>query len=356
MKSSRLCRLARTIVATLCLLGAVSGRGGLAAGTGPIDPSAPQRADQAKSERFYERFFGRQLPVSAVSRIWRITMDGSEPCNKCPGGRADVFTAVKREGGESYQIRLTKPPGQVDELDVVGESRLAVFGRNTTNAALVNVLELPGGTELDSFMCYDPSLSPDHRFLAYLKLFPGHPGPVDITNEYVVYDLTQSPASNRFNLRQGVGYDAGMPVYPPGATNATGEFVASDEWSAHVLVSEGLFWLGQTDAVAFADRWRGAINLVVADVSQGVRQPKVEVHPLDSGKIVDMASCRNKVAPSDFDNWYKDPASLVSVTDIALAGADAPKVRLTLAPHTCLTSNTVEVLLGMRPSTPVGSR
>ncbi len=46
-------------------------------------------------------------------------------------------------------------------------------------------------------MCFMPALSPGHRFLAFLKDFPGYPGPVQITAEYIVYDLTRSAEYNR---------------------------------------------------------------------------------------------------------------------------------------------------------------
>ena len=312
-----------------------------------------QQAESRRHQPFYQRPFGHQPPVSVASKNWSITMIGSAECGECPGGKAWVFTALRKDGGESYKIRLTNSPTQVDELALVDESRLVVFGRNTANAVLVNVLRLPQGAELDSFMCYSPALSPDHRFLAYLKPFPGHPGPVDITNEYVLYDLTGRAASNRVRGGHGIAHDAGIPVYPPGATNAAGEFVAPNEWSAHVMASDGLFWLGETDAVAFVDRWQGTNSLVVVDLSRGVHRPRLTltVRALETGSIVDMADCRNKAAPSDLENWSKAPASLISVTDISLSSTGAPQVRLTLAPHPCLRSTTVDVPLDVASST-----
>lgn len=313
----------------------------------PAAEGDPPRAE-SRPQPFYERPFGHQFPVSVTSSTWRITLSDSVACDRCPGGKAWVFTAVRKDNDESYKIRLTNSPTQVDELDIVRESRLVIFGRNTADAVLVNIVELPKGGELDNFMCYDPVLSFDHRFVAYLKPFPGHPGPIDITNEYAVYDLTESAASNRLHLKDGIVYDAGIPVYPPGATNATGEFAAPDEWSAHVIASAGLFWLSQTDKVAFVDRWRGTDSLVIADVGQGLRQPKLNVQALNTGNMVDMADCRDKVAPSDFENWSKDPAVLIAVTDIFVASSGGPEVRLTLAPHPCLTSTVVDVPIEVR--------
>jgi hypothetical protein len=325
-----------------------AGADSLRANSAAGDGGKPPQGEPSKPQPFYERFFGQQLPVSATSRDWTISLSGSVSCDQCFGGKAWVIKAAKRDG-KTYEIRVTKSPVQVDELALVDESKLVVFGRDTENAVVVNVLGLPEGVELDSFMCYTPALSPDHRFLTYVKMFPGHPGPVEITNEYIAYDLTESAASNRVDLGRGMLSDAGIPFYPPGATNAPGEFTAPDEWSAHVMVSRGLFWLGRTDNVAFVDRWRGTNSVIVADLSQGVRHPKMTVQALDTGTIVDLADCRNKVAPSDFENWSENPAGLVSVTDITLSLVGVPHVRLTLAPHPCLVLTTVDIPVRMSP-------
>jgi hypothetical protein len=300
---------------------------------------------QSKSRPFYERLFGHQLPVSTDTRTWRIRLDGKEKCNECPGGIAFAFTAVEKASGKHYQFRMTNSPDQVDEVDVIGKSRAVIFGRIAQNAVLVNLISLPIGSVLDNFMCFWPSLSPDHHFLAYVKYFPGHPGPVDITNEYIVYDLTKTAAENRMSVRKGTAYDVGLPIYPPGATNAANEFVAPDALSAHVMVSDGLFWLDETDTVCFVDRWRAADSLIVADVSRGVRHTNVTAHKLDVTRMVDMAACQKTTSPSDFKAWSKDPASLVSITDITLSQPGASGVLLTMAPHPCLTSASITVPL-----------
>ena len=77
---------------------------------------------------------------------------------------------------------------------------------------------------------------------------------------------------------------------------------------------------------------------------------------LDTSKIVDMAGCRDKVAPSDFEIWSRNPASLVFVNDISLSGSGVPHVQLTLNPHSCLVSTTVDVPVNVQGEWPALSR
>jgi len=256
---------------------------------------------------------------------------------------AFVFTAVRKGTGGKYRIRLANSPVQVDEADLVGESRLVVFGRNVANFVQVYLLALPTGTAVDSFGCYYPSLSPGHRLLAYVKAFPPHPGPVEVNYEYISYDLTRSPDYNRPHFKAGVSYDPGWPLYPPGVTNAVGEDLLPQNSPVHALTSDGLFWLDDV-RVAFTDRFERLARLVVADLSAGIVRPEVRSVHLDASSTVDLGRCRQSM-PEDFALWSTEPAVLTRVNQIELSPDKGNQVRLGFAPSSCLKSTELTVRL-----------
>ncbi|MGH9451734.1 MAG: hypothetical protein ACRD11_14550 [Terriglobia bacterium] len=309
--------------------------------------------------RSYASFFGRQLPIVGESPEWALTLVGWDP-QKWPARRFS-FRLENKRTGSSFPLKFSAwaspPPAlkvdQIDQIDIVDDTRALVLGRSAANFSEAAIIQLPSGRLLDQFLCLMPLVSPDHRFLAYVKPFPGHPGPVDITNEYIVYDLTTSPSANRIKLIPGVAYDAGIPVYPPGATNAAGEFIAHSASSAHVIASRGFFWLGRSDTLAFIDRWEGVNRLVLADVGAGVRGARVTVRPLSTSIFVNLSGCQRRVSASDFKNWSSHPASLVDVTDIQICPAKPGCLRLCLYPQPCLATTSVDVQV---VSSPAGSR
>ena len=205
---------------------------------------------------------------------------------------------------------------QVDEIDLINETRALIMARASADSPVAIVVELPSGQVVDHFGCFLPALSPDHNFLAFVKSFPGHPGPVEITAEYIVYDLRRSPEYNRPEFKPGVTYDVGWPVYPPGATNAVGENILPQGSPYHSWTSRGLFWLGDV-VLAFSDFFEGQNKLVVVDLSHGVRAPQVQTVGLDPAQLVDLDRCKKASAPSDFKVWSEEPAGLLRVSQIS---------------------------------------
>ena len=228
---------------------------------------------------------------------------------------------------------------------MVNRSTALVFG-HTAGAGLVQatVVQLPAGRVMDQFACFCPVLSPQNRFLAFIKSFPPHPGPAVITWEYIVYDLSESPDYNRPRLKPGVQYDAGWPVYPVGATNAVGENVLPEGSPYHSWTSGGLFWLDE-HMLAFTDFFQGQNLLVVADLTRGVRDAKVRTLALDPAQLVDLDQCKKSTAPSDFDVWSKEPAGLIKVAQIIPVPGRSGVACLHFVPSPCLRQTSLMVTL-----------
>ncbi|MGD0922086.1 MAG: hypothetical protein ABSA70_10015 [Terriglobia bacterium] len=244
---------------------------------------------------------------------------------------------------------MANQTAQVDALSIVSHTRLAILGRPLPNMAIVTLVDLPSGKEIDRIVCGGPSLSPDRRFFVYVKFVPAHAGyEWSPSAEYLVYDLTASPEDNRTppnRARQLQPYDVGWPIYPEGVENIPGDnMFEGHDVPVHWMVSP-FVWFGRSHTVAFVDRWQGFIRLVVADLGAGIQQPRVSVYPIDIAKVLNLPGCQSKVAPSDFEAWSKDPTSLITVASIQASSEKPDSLRLSLSPHPCLAMTTVEVRL-----------
>ena len=292
---------------------------------------APAKSTPAPS---YDSPFGRQGPVEAESSEWRIQLAKTEPSAEC--GTRFLFQISEKGYGTISHFGLcdiwTK---QVDEVEYVDKTRALILGRAAQNSVQATVVDLPAGKVVDHFACFRPTLSPGHRFLAFIMDFPPHPGAAEISYEYIVDDLTSSADFNRVNLKPGVGYNAGWPVYPPGGTNAVGENVRPEGTPYHSISSDGLFWL-DNDTLAFSDFFQGRNLLVVANLSRGVRNPDVHTVALDPSQLVDLDQCKKSTAPSDFEVWSKEPAELIKVAQIDLVPGKPGMVCLQFVPSACL--------------------
>lgn len=294
----------------------------------------------------YRSFFWQQRHVVAQSAGRRIELLSWTKSREC----ADQFTFrvddLSRRALSSFL--LCNETEQVDEIDIINSSRVLVLGRVGANFPIANIIELPSGRLVDQFPCFDPIISPDHRFLAFIKSFPGHPGPVAVSNEYLVYDLTKGASYNRPGFKSGVTYDLGWPVYPPGATNAVGEnLIPGLDSPAHLLMSTRLFWL-DSETFAFSDLFSGQNRLVVVNLRLGIRSPLVRTLNLNTLGLIDLRRCQATSSPSDFERWSKDPAVLIRVGLIARITSESKTLCLHIVPHPCVTVRSVEVAVGAR--------
>jgi hypothetical protein len=286
----------------------------------------------------YESFFGRQQRVAAESPEWQIRLVEWQPSEWPP----HKFTFSVKNGRTGALWRFTLgdtalpfQPLQIDAVDLINPTRALILGRVAATSPVVSVVELPSGKVEDHFTCFMPALSPGHQFLAFIKNFPPHPGPVEISNEYIVYDLTQSAEYNRPHFKPGVTYDAGWPVYPPGAANAVGESVLPEGSAYHTCTSRGLFWLDNNN-LAFTDLFQGENRLVVVNLSRGVRDPDVRTSILYPSELVDLDRCKKASAPSDFEKWSEEPAGLIHVQQIEPVPASPGMACLYFVSNPCL--------------------
>lgn len=312
--------------------------------------SSPQRGG-APTPPSYMSFYGAQQAVQGEFGGWRIRLAEWQPLEWPP--RRFKFLARNGKAGGTLQFTLGAWDGnskslqanQVVEIDPLNDSRALILGLAAAGASVADIVDLPSGVVVDRFNCFDPIISPNHHFLAYVKSFPGHPGPDSVSDEYLAYDLTRTAGYNRPHFQPNLTYDAGWPVYPPGSTNAAGEnLVPGLDAPAHRHSSTGFFWLDD-QRLAFTDFFDGQNRLVVANLSNGIQKPDIKTLRLDASGIVDLEKCRGVVAPSDFARWSKDPGGLIRVSGITPVPGQSGTVQLGLVPGPCLTQSELTVTI-----------
>jgi hypothetical protein len=120
---------------------------------------------------------------------------------------------------------------EISEVCPLSDGRLVVFGeipRYEGVAENIFVVDSAKSSLVDSFSAYRPVLSPNQRWIAYVKF---HPFYVEGSSEIMLYDLSKTPAQNRPPLDpvhpNDVKTDVGTIIFPPGHENFNGSNMAS---------------------------------------------------------------------------------------------------------------------------------
>jgi hypothetical protein len=142
------------------------------------------------------------------------------------------------------------------------DDKVIVVGRPSGGAARVIIVELSRDAVGDEFDCYLPAISPNGRFIAFVKWFPGH-FVRNVGCHYMLYDVSKSGAQNRPpRLRLPDDVDVGMPLYPPGVGNKPADNFNLDK-AENFSASDSLFWSADSSKLVLADRYQGMLSVVM---------------------------------------------------------------------------------------------
>ncbi|MDD9996556.1 MAG: hypothetical protein OXQ89_02300 [Rhodospirillaceae bacterium] len=173
---------------------------------------------------------------------------------------------------EVFSFSLEDDTVQVDEIHIATPKLGWIIGRIQSNISIINVVELWTGAVVDSVLGYRPAVSPERRWVAYVKMFPTRA--MTSSYQYLIYDITESVlahrADNETNTDVANNVDVGFSVYPTGSRNEPGSNLMLSASDRRVMRTPGFFWL--TDSTyAFADEWVGGYDVVVVDLYYGPR-------------------------------------------------------------------------------------
>ena len=210
------------------------------------------------------------LDLDASTKDWSVVVQrGSNPAERAP--LPDLLEQV-------YAIHRAAPNHAVLLADL------------SAGAKFVGVIGLSPAKMLDSFWSSaDPSLSPNNRYVLFVRFYPMH-GADNYDDQYRLYDVLGTRASNWPNRPAQDGppnmpanYDdtlAGVPVYPLKTGELGRENTNIEDGQVHQRASQ-FIWAADSSKVVFADAQGGVISLVVVSVPTVLgSNPQTMVYPL----------------------------------------------------------------------------
>jgi hypothetical protein len=142
------------------------------------------------------------------------------------------------------------------------EDRLVAFAYSH-NGTSVTIVDIEKGAVVDKFSAHDPQISPDQRRIAYKKFYYTS-SELPTSDEYLMYDLTKSPAQNRpgadLTDPWSKAVDVGTVIFPPGLKNIPGDNLGVPEEQQHRGTSR-FYWAADSRAILFVDRTKSASDI-----------------------------------------------------------------------------------------------
>ncbi|MGH9644153.1 MAG: hypothetical protein ACRD3Q_17245 [Terriglobales bacterium] len=169
---------------------------------------------------------------------------------------------------------------QVNEILEASPTKAIIVGMLNGDSWVFAVLDLLAYRVVDTVWCYEPTISPDGRYIAFIKFFPTH-FVYDVDDHYMLYDTRLSPMQNRppgTSSAAGelfLAINAGTPVYPPGIGNKDGDNTGVAPEDAHQIACQSFFWWQDSTGYVFADRYKGELYLVKVEVPPTTGNPAV---------------------------------------------------------------------------------
>jgi hypothetical protein len=181
---------------------------------------------------------------------------------------------------EKTQIVRLDNYAQIDSISRAPNDKAIIVGDYNGMTQMFSVVDLKLGKEIDGGFIYDPSISPDRRFILYENWYPPHS---DGFNEksFTVYDTMKTHEENTCgywdNTPRHIGRsDEGVQVYPLLAVCTDGE----DENDNNKSVS-GFIWSADSRKVVFADVRDGYISLILVTMPIGITdRPQTTIYRL----------------------------------------------------------------------------
>ena len=213
-----------------------------------------------------------------------------------------IHIAYKSASGIDRVIALPVEVQQLVQIRVFG-NRISVHGwMNSALASDVAIFDAESATMLDEFWSYEPTSSPDGRWIAFQRFYPSHF--VDgIDDQYLIYDLgsdarASRPLKRSIDRSAEVGMplsklDAGLPIFPlrSGEVNRNNIDVSEGNHTAQ----SGFFWSPDSRSVVFMDAQFMLTSLVLINTTTDSRSavetriaPMHELNSLCASKKVNV--------------------------------------------------------------------
>jgi hypothetical protein len=218
-----------------------------------------------------------------------------------------MAVVLKPTNGALRTVDLPAEFTQLTSARLYRADRLVIYGMVNGDASEVVIIDPEKGAIVDHFLCYSPEISPNGRYIAFVKFFPAH-GIDSVEDHYMLYDVQLAPERNR---PSGPPHPTlvGRTVFPSGVANRLNDNVELGDRPVHMMTSDGFIWNDESTAVVFADESNGADTAVVIEVADGAFTSSVIGIPKQS-ICSDVNSCSERLARVQFSTA---PASSIDL-------------------------------------------
>ena len=190
---------------------------------------------------------GRQKP---------ITYADSDVDVRLMTGQEFDSLSIKYKEGHNQSESIVPLPAELAQVNTITRSSnglLVVIGMVNGSGFEVVILSPTTDKVTDKFVCYKPSISPDRRFIVFIKFYPSHF--VDGVDDHcMLYDIEKTARMNRpATVDVHDWKNVGITLYPAGIGNHDNDNVMRPAGSTHRIVSRSLFWSPDSGQLVFAD-------------------------------------------------------------------------------------------------------
>jgi len=218
-----------------------------------------------------------------------------------------LSVVVQNRGEPQHEISLPDEMAQVVEILRAPANHALVIGWANGDLSALAVLDTRTASVSDFFLGYIPAPSPDGRYIAFIKFYPPHgyddkTGPED---HYMLYDLARTASQNRPAEAAALRpYMVGTTVYPPNIGNREGNNTGINSGDEHSSAMQEFFWAPDSDQFLFADKYQGALVLVMAHVDGPGGHPSAAAVEIPQDELCAktyMQACNLQLATAEFD-------------------------------------------------------
>jgi hypothetical protein len=224
-------------------------------------------------------------------------------------GETDVFpknfknykVVISRRGEQPVSVSIPSEVVQINSLIPAPGNQVVVIGMSSGLVYDVVLIDVLRYEIADHFWAYDPTPSPNGRFIVFIKFYPAHmygppyPEGASPSDFVMIYDTTLGPTGNRpasivIDDKLQYKIDVGKVVYPPGFKTQDDNTALPEADANH---AGGFTWTEDSRKFVFSSEHQLKNEQAVTRIIRGksVEVPKAEV----SLVLVDMASPRSPI-------------------------------------------------------------
>lgn len=196
-----------------------------------------------------------------------------------------LLLEIRNTQNRTSRLALPWDIAQVDQIGRAAGDKAVVLGTVDGSVGKVVVVDRGTSSIVDQFWCYFPSLSPDGRFIAFVKFFPRH----DAGNSeahYMLHDLRLGPAANRpQGAKQFDPVQVGVALYPEGKSNTDGDNLQVPAGADHHAISDVFYWSDRGGRLFFGDGVGESESLLMATFDEQTGTPTMWSLPISREQL-----------------------------------------------------------------------